>query len=320
VTVDARALPALRTVAAAPVIAGWLLAATAIDLLVTRLASRMTIFVPKDPALAGPASAVGRLAAFADALVPVLAVALLVALIAGAGRGATSGGVASRIGLAATAGVAAAGVMAIAVPPSPWVGLATDVLVIAALAAFAGPLLPRARRLGPGGAAVLALAGAAGLAALARLVESLGALPGGGGLPFVETDLRGAGEVLFVLGAATAGWAGLRLARRVGSVPHRAAGAGAVVAALLLAASALAPSMTGMILTWSLGLSGALPALAYAAAGGLAVAGLLALANPRRETAIGLGIVLLAGNALSASGLLLAGLLGIAVAARGVRD
>jgi len=103
VTADAPALPALRTVAAAPVIAGWLLAATAIDLFVTRLASRMTIFIPKDPALAGPAAAVGRLAAFADALVPVLAVALLVALIAGAG----SGGLAYRIGLAATAGVAA---------------------------------------------------------------------------------------------------------------------------------------------------------------------------------------------------------------------
>lgn len=315
-TADARALPAPRTVAAAPVIAGWLLAATAIDLFVTRLASRMTIYVPKDPALAGPASAVGRLAAFADALVPVFAVALLLALIAGAG----SSGLSHRIGLAATAGVAAAGVIAIAVPPSPWVGVATDVLVMAALAAFAGPLLAGARRLGAGSAAVLALAGAAGLAALARLVESLGALPGGGGLPFVETGLRGAGEVLFVLGAATAGWAGLRLARRAGSIPRRVAGAGAVVAALLLAASALAPSMTGMILTWSLGLSGALPALAYAAAGGLAVAGLVALAGPRRETAIGLGIVLLAGNALSASGLLLAGLLGIAVAAGGLRD
>ena len=315
-TADAPALPALRTVAAAPVIAGWLLAATAIDLFVTRLASRMTIFIPKDPALAGPAAAVGRLAAFADALVPVLAVALLVALIAGAG----SGGLAYRIGLAATAGVAAAGVMAIAVPPSPWVGLATDVLVMAALAVFAGPLLPGARRLGPGGAAVLALAGAAGLAALARLVESLGALPGGGGLPFVETGLRGAGEVLFVLGAATAGWAGLRLARRAGIMPRWVVGAGVVVAALLLAATALAPSMTGMILTWSLGLSGGLPAVVYAAGGGLAVAGLLSLAGPRREAAVGLGTVLLAGNALSASGLLLAGLLGIAIAARGVRD
>ncbi len=315
-TADAPALPAPRILAAAPVVAGWLLAATAIDLFVTRLASRMTIFMPKDPALAGPASAVGRLAAFADALVPVLAVALLVALIAGAG----SGGTASRIGLAATAGVAAAGVMAIAVPPSPWVGLATDVLVIVALAAFAGPLLPGARRLGPGGAAVLALAGAAGLATLARLVEGLGALPGGVGLPFVETGLRGAGEVLFVLGAATAGWAGLRLARRAGIVSRRVVGAGAVVAALLLAATAVAPSMTDMILTWSLGLSGALPAVVYAAGGGLAVAGLLSLAGPRREAAVGLGTVLLAGNALSASGLLLAGLLGIAVAARGVRD
>ena len=315
-TADAPALPALRTVAAAPVIAGWLLAATAIDLFVTRLASRMTIFIPKDPALAGPAAAVGRLAAFADALVPVLAVALLVALIAGAG----SGGLAHRVGLAATAGVAAAGVMAVAVPPSPWVGLATDVLVMAALAAFAGPHLRGARRLGPGSAAVLALAGAAGLAALARLVESLGALPGGGGPPFVETGLRGVGEVLFVLGAATAGWAGLRLARRTGSVPRWVVGAGAVVAALLLAATAVAPSMTGMILTWSLGLSGGLPAVLYAAGGGLAVAGLLSLAGPRREAAVGLGTVLLAGNALSASGLLLAGLLGIAVAARGVRD
>lgn len=315
-TADAPALPALRTVATAPVIAGWLLVATAIDLFVTRLASRMTIFIPKDPALAGPAAAVGRLAAFADALVPVLAVALLVALIAGAG----SGGTASRIGLAATAGVAAAGIVAIAVPPSPWVGVATDVLVVAALAAFAGPLLLGARRLGPGSAAVLALAGAAGLAALARLVESLGALPGGGGLPFVETGLRWAGEVLFVLGAATAGWAGVRLARRAGSMPRWVIGAGAIVAALLLAATALAPSMTGMILIWSLGLGGALPAVVYAAGGGLAVAGLLSLAGSRREAAVGLGTVLLAGNALSASGLLLAGLLGIAVAARGVRD
>jgi hypothetical protein len=67
-------------------------------------------------------------------------------------------------------------------------------------------------------------------------------------------------------------------------------------------------------------LSGGLPAVVYAAGGGLAVAGLLSLAGPRREAAVGLGTVLLAGNALSASGLLLAGLLGIAIAARGVRD
>jgi hypothetical protein len=316
VTVGAAALPMRRALAPASVVAGWLLAATALDLIVTRLGSRLMIFVPKDPALAGPASAVGRLAAFADALVPVVGLVLLVALIAGA----ASAGVAHRLALAGTAGVAVAGVLAIAVSPSTWFGAGTDLLVIGALVGFAAQLVRGERRLSSLRAAALALAGAAGFAALARLVEALGALAPGGGVPFVETGLRTAGEILFVFGAAAAGWAGLRPARRAGIVPRWAVGAGVVVAALLLVATAFAPSMADMILTWSLGLSGALPAAFYAAAAGLVVAGLPSLAATRREAAIGLGIVILAGNALSASGLLLAGLLGIAVAARGAHD
>jgi hypothetical protein len=312
----ARSLPRPKALASASVVAGWMLAATALDLLVTRLASRLMIYVPKDPALAGPASVVGRLAAFADALVPVVGIVLLTILISGA----RSAGPSHRLGLAGTAGVAVAGLLAIVRAPSPWVGAVTDLLVIAALVGFAAPLVLGEGRLKPLGAAVLALAGAAGLAALARLVEDLGALAPAVGLPVTETGLRAAGEVLFILGAVAAGWSGLGPARRAGTVPRWAVGAGTLVAALLLAASAFAPSMTAMILTWSLGLSGALPAVFYAVPAGLAVAGLASLVGRRRGAAVGLGIVLLAGNALSASGLLLASLLGIAIAARGARD
>jgi hypothetical protein len=315
-TAGAAALRMRPALAPASAVAAWLLAATVLDLILTRLASRMMIFAPKDPALAGPAAAVGRLAAFADALVPLVGLVLLVALIDGARRPGTV----DRIGLTATAGVAVAGVLAIAAPPSPWMGAGAELLVVAALICFATPLMRSNRRASPLNMAVLSLAGAAGLAALARVLEDLGAVGPGGGILVSETGLRAAGEVLFIVGAATAGWSGLRSARRAGAVPRLAVGAGAMVAVLVLGASTFAPSMTAMILIWSLGLSGALPAISYAAAAGLVTAGLPALAGKRRAAAVGLGIVLLAGNALSASGLLLAGLLGIAIAARGVQD
>lgn len=302
--------------ATAATISGWLLAATAVDLVVTRTASRMLIFVPKDPALAGPAAVVGRLAAFADTLVLLTAVALLVALIGAA----ASIPLASRLALAATCGVALAGLLAIVAPPSPWVGLGTDVLIIGALACFAGPLVVARRLVGPLRMTVLALAAAAGLAALARLVEDAGALAQGLPLPALESGLRAGGESLFLLGAAAAGWAGLRSLPRAVVARRRWVWLGSSVGLLVLLAAALAPATTAMFLTWSLGLSGSLPAPVYAAAAGLALAGLPLLADRHRQAVIGVGIVLLAGNALAASGLLLAGLLGLAVAARGARD
>ena len=318
--------------AAVPVIAGWLLAVVGLDLVVTRLFLRLAIFIPKSDAVGNLVGIVARVAAVVDTLVPVVAVLLCAVLLAsGTNRRLP---LAWQLGIVAASGVAAGGFALTALPPTP-----TGSFVLQSLTAVAAILLamPACRVAGDPLVrfALIVLGAGTALAALARVVEAVAAAggPAGAGVPLA---LVLAGELAFVAGALAAGLAGLLsvgpaglgpvglrgLARHrsiaVGSgVLRSAAIAGGLVAILVLGAASSVPATASIILIWSVGLvSGLVPLPLAAFTAGLAVTGLIVLASGRRELAIGLGTVLLAGYGLAASGLVFAGLLGLALASR----
>lgn len=313
--------------AAAPTIAGWLLAAVGVDLLVTRLFLRLAIFIPKSDAAAGVVGLIARVAAIVDTLVPVVGVLLLGVLLASAGARPSAGArrpfagawrprLFWRLGLVATSGVAAGGFALTVLAPTP-AGMvvlegivATAALLFAALAvrASAGLVV----RIGLG-----ALGVATALASLARVVEAAAVLSGTPAVAEPSLAIFLVGELTFTVGAITIGVAGL-LAVPTGSRPFRiGTGAGILVGVALVGASLAVPATASIILIWSVGLvSGLVPLPLAALVAGLAVMGLVALGSERRDLVVGLGIVLLAGYGLAASGLVLAGLLGLAVASR----
>ena len=318
---SAGAWPAWGVTIEARSLAAWLLVAVAAHLLLTRTLVRLVIFMPKSPVMAGVAQAMGWLAAAVDALVPVLGLLLLAVLLLNGGR--TRAPLSWRAGLAFAAAVAAGGLALLLVPPVPSGQLVVDALLLVSLGALCLPALrAMARPAGPdvmawglSGFTLLAVAGAASLAALARGVDAAGALGGGPGGPSLTIWLRAAGELAYLAGATLFGLAGLNEAARGRAVVRpRWIAVAAVAVVALLGASLAAPLSLGILLMWSLGLSGTFPVFLYAAVAAVAIAGGSALAGARREAAFGLAIALLAGYTLAASGLVLATLLGLALA------
>lgn len=285
-------------------LARWLLLAVALDLVLTRFVVRLAMFVPKGEPWASLGAVLGRVGAAADALVPIVGVLLLGGLLLRSGR---VGGLLESAILIGIGAVAAGGLALIAVPPTPTNVLALDVLV-ACLALAAGARLLRVRdrlpRLALAGLA--SLAAALGLAAGARIA---GAEVGGGAGLAVDA----LGQLAFVAGAALVGVAGAVDLPRSTAGARRLA-AGGLVALVIVAAGTGAPLMWGSLGIWSIGLTGVVPTPLVALAAGLAVAGLPALHRRAPAAAIGASVVLLAGYGLAASGLVLAGLLGLVVA------
>jgi hypothetical protein len=160
-------------------------------------------------------------------------------------------------------------------------------------------------------AGLASLALAVGLAAVARLVD--GPAAGPALAPADGLAIGQAGQVAFLGGAAAVGIAGLVAGRR-GRGDLVPAGLGVLLAAGILGFAARAPLMWGALAIWSSGLTGGVPAVLVAPALGLAVAGLPLLLRSRPRASVGTAIVLAAGYDLAASGLLLAGLLGLVVA------
>jgi hypothetical protein len=316
---------AARTVAAGPAVragsglaepaivdrlAAWLLGAVALDLVLTRFVVRLAMFIPKGEPWATASAAVGRVGAAVDALVPIVGLLLLAALLVRAGR---FGSRAERAVLVGIGVVAAGGLALVVVPPTPGVVLGLDVLValIAAAAGIrliGGPGLPRLASAG-----VAALAAAVALAACARAVGAVVGGPAG-----LAVDALG--QLAFVLGAAVTGLAGVASVRWSGFARRRLAVAGVAAGILVLAAGDRAPLMWGALAIWSVGLAGAVPTVPVALALGLAVAGLPILHRWAPPAAVGASIVLLAGYGLAASGLVLAGLLGLVVAGMPTRS
>jgi hypothetical protein len=293
-------------------LARWLLAAIAVDLLLTRVVVRLAIFIPKGDPWATVSAALGRIGAATDVLVTVVGVLLLGALLIRAGR---QGGWLDRASLLALAVVAASGLSQVFLSPTPAVVLTTEVLVIAVAAGAAvghhrEPATSVVARVG-----ILALAVAVALAALGRAVQvaaillqiGVGDQGWAGGLGIATI-----GQVFFAGGAALLGLAGIARLRPVVRW-GRFIGAGVVAACVAVLAGTFAPASWGAVLIWSTGLSGAIPLPFLALSLGLAIAGLPILHRTEPHLAAGAGIVLFAGYGLAASGLLLASLLGLLV-------
>lgn len=301
-------------------LARWLLAAVAVDLLLTRVVVRLAIFIPKGDPWATASAGLGRVGAVTDVLVTVVGVLLLGALLLRAGR---HGGWQDRAPLLALAVVATSGVAHVYLAPTQFVVSIIGVLVIAIAAATAvpgrfGPQVPVVARVG-----VLALVTAVALAALGGALAALGgAVQVSGILAQSETGgpaaangltIRTVGEVAFTMGAALLGLGGIVLLRRPVVESRRSIGVGVAAVCVVVLAGTFAPASWGAILIWSLGLSGAIPLPFLALALGLAIAGLPVLHRTVPHLAVGATIVLFAGYGLAASGLLLASLLGLVV-------
>ena len=297
-------------------LAHWLLFVVAVDLFVTRALVRLTIFIPKGEPLTTAGAVIGRIGAATDILVPIVGSLLLVALLLRAGR---LGGRLEATVLAGLAVVAGGGLALAYAAPTPGIAIALDLLVLAVVIGAAIPV-PRAPAV-PGLARVglILLAGAIAAAAIGRLIADSAAFAapvrssaGEGVGPMVVA----LGQIAFVLGAAVVGLAGIR-GRSRGRRRIGAAEIGGLIAGLgVLVAGAAAPAMWSILLIWSVGLAGVIPNPAIALAVGLAVAGLPALHRHAPAAAVGASIVLFAGYGLSASGLILAALLGFIAARR----
>jgi hypothetical protein len=309
------------TTAISPV-ASWLLVAVALDLVVTRLALRLAIFVPKGDALAALVGIAARVAAVVDTLVPIVAAVLLGALLVSAGTWRAS--LTWRLGLIATAGVAIGGIALTVLPPTPAGMVVLEGLVAVAAVLFAATGV----RAGTGSASgvgtgvavrvgLAALGAATALAALARVADAGSVLADRPALAAPSLAVFLAGEVIFVIGAMAVGVAGLRAVPFGSRLFRIGLAAGVLLGAALVGTSLAIPGTTSMLLIWSVGLvSGLLPLALVAPIAALALAGLVALGSVRRDLALGLGVILVAGYGLAASGLVLAGLLGLALASR----
>lgn len=281
--------------------------AVVLDLVVTRFVVRLAIFVPKGEPWATVSGVLGRIGAAIDAAVPLVGLVLLGALLVDAGRGRRAG---EALTLSAVAAVAAAGFAALVAPPRVEVALTVDVLIVI----VAGVVAPWVCR-GPGPIVarigVVGLAAGTGLAAVAEIFGLVGAaMPGDS----PSLALAALGQLAFVAGALFVGIGGFVGSGAGGPGRARFAALGLAVAVVVLAIAWRTPAMWGILSIWSVGLTGAVPAPIVALAIGCASAGLPLLYRRSAGLALGAAIVLLAGYDLAASGLLLAGLLGLALA------
>jgi hypothetical protein len=291
-----------------------LLLAVGLDLVLTRFLVRLAIFIPKDEPAAAIASLLGRVGAASDVLVPIMGGILLVAMLVRAGHARSR---ADQVLLTAVAVIGVAGV-AYVVLPQPPLAVAALAALTAAIALTAGVRLGLARELPwAGRIGVLLLAVSVAVAGVVRALDAIAALaaPGGAWMVSGSTLATGiAGQAALVAGAGLIGLAGFVAGRESGEIRRGGLLGGLAVGMAILAAGSLVPVMWSTISTWSIGLSGAVPVPLVALAAGLAVAGLPVLHRRAPSLSVGAATVVLAGYGLAASGLVLAGLLGLVAA------
>lgn len=289
-------------------LARLLLVAVATDLILTRVVVRLAIFVPKGEPFSTLGAALGRLGAVADAFVPLAGLLLLGALLLRAGRTGRRG---EALILFALAVVSAGGFALTYLPPRPEVLLVLESLVVAVAVGSVihvrdtrGPVLARI--------GLVALAAAMALAAIGHAVDLAGVVAGSSGVSAMTFNVLG--QLSFVCGVALVGLSGALDLVRHGPSRGRFIAVGAAAALLVGLTAARAPATSGAIMIWSTGLAGAVPDPIVAVALGLAVTGLPVLYRRAPALAIGASIILCSGYGLAASGLVLAGLLGLVVA------
>lgn len=253
--------------------AGWLAVAALVELLVLRSFTRTAIHIPALEAMAGPYRMITTAGRFDYYVAVVLVVACLpLAAVALGSRCGRPGVVAaSGVGIfAMTAFMARLGLVGEMLSP---------VLLTLALGVMVIGLWQVDLRLGM---AMAIYAAAFALAAADTAAQAAAQ----SGLPQVDArPLLWFAEVGAVAAAAAVFWA---LRPVPAAFPLRAGTAAGVVLLLLLIGSA---STTKILLLWNQGMTGALPAVIYAAAAGLLVATLVGLLR-RRSFAMAAGLLL----------------------------
>lgn len=294
-------------------IARWLLLAMAADLLVSRLLVRLAMVVPKDGPVAAVAAVGGRIASVTDVLVAVVALLLVVALGIRAWHRASADAVIAILALGA---VAACGIIGLRVAPTPTLMTLIGLAVVVAASAVSvegwrAPTDVAGARL-----AIVLLAVAVGCAGLRTALGALGvgsaaSGPGGSAAMLAATT----GEASYVAGAMAIGLTGVAGAWRLGGAQRRQSMLlMASVTGAVLVAWGRAPGSWDALMIWSVGLIGVVPVPVIALTAGVSVAGLVALHRHEPRLAQGVGIALLGGSGLAASGLVLASLAGLCVA------
>ncbi|MEK6719985.1 MAG: hypothetical protein AABZ33_04855 [Chloroflexota bacterium] len=304
----ARARVSLGDAQALVWLARLLLVAVALDLVVTRFVVRLAIFVPKGEPWATASGVLGRIGAATDAAVPLVGLVVLGVLLVDAGRRRRPLDAAT---LAAIAVVAFAGFAFIVLPPRVEVALVLEV-VVALVAVAAAVRIGRTRGPIVARVGVIGLAAGVGFAAISGAVELSGVAAASGGS--LGLTLAAVGQLAFVAGALLVGSGGLVRSGRPEPARGRFVLLGLAAALFVVVMAWRAPSMWGVLSIWSIGLAGAVPVPLVAIAIGFAAGGLPLLHRRSLGLAIGAAIVLLSGYDLAASGLLLAQLLGLAIA------
>ncbi|MEX2184094.1 MAG: hypothetical protein WEC14_06575 [Chloroflexota bacterium] len=305
-----------RVTHAAAWLTRWLLVAVAADLLVTRFVVRLAIFIPKGEPWAAISAWLGRVGAMVDTLVPILAVLVLASMLSAAGRMTRF----DRALLVSVAAVAVLGIAGAYLAPAPLTAVIVDGLIVLVAVGAASRIARSSTHVDLAIVGSVALAAAVAAPAGTRLWDTVPLVLGASGGSWVVplgTWISVGGQWAFVAGAAMLGLAGVRI-RRSGWLRDRRSLVVLMLAALLAASLMLAfawraPASFGQLLIWSIGLTGAVPVAVIASAIALAVVGLPALHRGTPSLATGGSIVLLAGYGLSASGLVLASLLGLLI-------
>ena len=302
-----RSRPRVAGISAAfPALAVGLTLAAAVELLVLRSFTRTAIHIPALESFAGPyrvISSVGRFDYYLAAVLLVLA--LPVAAVA-------LGAVAGRPGVLAAAGV---GVFAVAATMTRLDALDEILLAVATCVAVATVACALVLIDVRAGALAALYAAAFALSAGSAILQAAGQY----GLP--RTDVRSLlwlAEALAVACALASAWAlGIKRTR---SATIAGAAAALLTFALLLGGAAT----TKILMLWNIGLSGVLPSVLYAAAGGVLVVTVVALARQGRGlAAAGVTLVAIGGIGLHStyqSGLVVVGLAALCIAAAAARS
>lgn len=283
--------------------AAWLAAAAVVELVVLRSFTRTAIHIPGMEAMATPYRVL-TLAGRFDYYVAAVLVAGCLPLAALA-----LGGRCGKAGLVAAAGIGVFAMTAFATRTGILGELLPPALVTLSLGLIVLAISFVNRR--------IALALAVYVAAFAfASADALGQAAAQEGLPELDgRNLLWASEVVAVVAAIS-----LFFAFRVGrdSRSARLGVGAAVVTALMLIGGA---STAKILLLWNQGMTGTLPAIAYAAAVGLITATIVGLAGERRWlTASAVLLIVLGGLGLHStyqSGLAVIGLAGLMLSANG---
>ena len=286
--------------------AGWLAAAAMIELLVLRSFTRTAIHIPGLEAMAGPYRVLTLLGRFDYYVAAVLVAACLpLAALSVGGRG-------GRAGLIASGGIGVFGMTAFATRAGMLGELLPPALVTASLGLIIVGLGFVDRRLALAMAVYLVAFALASADATAQAAAQRG-FPAFDGRPLLWFS-----EVAAVLAAVAAFWA-FRAGRDSRSTRWGLAAAGASLVLLIGGAST-----SKILLLWNQGMTGALPAIAYAVAAGLITATIAGLIGQRRYTAAAaLLLVVLGGLGLHStyqSGLAVIGLAALMISANPSHD